>query len=179
MSVLSELDHAFDSFRSTAFRLETLAEYWADEERDDFHLFLAGEPLPERSPATDPWLARVARTTAAGKQWRRVRVVSRPLNDYLRFEFDAYPDNAKAGEEVLVADRDEHPRLAEFDQDFWLFDAGEPGEFGLLMDFDQDGRLIGLRRVTSEADLGALCRGRDVALACSMPLQQFLTTTEV
>ncbi|MGH3937594.1 MAG: DUF6879 family protein, partial [Pseudonocardiaceae bacterium] len=43
-----EFDAVFDRFHATAFRLETLPRY-ADDEDAEFTLFLAGEPLPERS----------------------------------------------------------------------------------------------------------------------------------
>lgn len=121
MSVAGELERAFEEFRSTAFRLETRALYADDLEHEDWALFLAGRPMTERSPRTEPWLKRVADTTAAGKTWRRVHVVSHPLSDYLRFEFTSYDANLAAGEDVRIADRGRHPDLRRLREDFWLF----------------------------------------------------------
>jgi len=61
-----DFDVVFDRFQVTAFRLETLPRY-ADDGDEEFALFLAGEPLPERSTRTVPWLKRIADTTLAGK----------------------------------------------------------------------------------------------------------------
>lgn len=81
---IAEFAAVFDRFQVTAFRLETLPRY-ADDEDEEFAIFLAGEPLSERSARTVPWLRRVAETTVAGARWWRVHVLSRPLTDYLRF----------------------------------------------------------------------------------------------
>lgn len=89
-----------------------------EAEDAELALFLAGKPLPERSTRTDPWLRRVADTTAAGKRWQRVHVVSHPLTDYLRFELVGYEANAEIGEDVRIASRDAHPELAGLRQDF-------------------------------------------------------------
>ncbi len=121
-----EFDAVFDRFQATAFRLETLPRY-AGDEGEEFAIFLAGGLLPERSTRTVPWLRRGADTTAAGAQWRRVHVVSRPLTDYLRFEMVGYQANVGAGEDVRIADRDTHPELAALRRDFWLFDADTLG----------------------------------------------------
>jgi hypothetical protein len=49
-----------------------------DERLRAFRLDL---PWPGRPVRADPWLRRVAGTTAAGKSWHRIRVLGRPLSE--------------------------------------------------------------------------------------------------
>jgi hypothetical protein len=166
-------DAVFDEWTSSAFRLETLDRYTVEDEAEDLHRFLTGQPLPTLTPANDPWLARVAATTAAGQRWQRVHVVG-AVTDYLRFELACYRDNVAAGEDVRIADRDDHPELADLRQDWWGFDLDIPEAFVVLMHYDADGRIAGRER-TSEPVVLARCRHqRDIALAGSMPLGVYL-----
>lgn len=173
-----EFDANFDAFQVSAFRLETLSAYSDEIEDAELALFLAGKPLPERSTRTEPWLKRVADTSAAGKRWQRVHVVSHPLTGYLRFELVGYDANAEAGEDVRIASRDAYPELAALREDFWLFDAETPEPFALLMRYDTTGRLTGYER-TTRPDIISRCRDeRDLAVARSVPLRQFAVSLE-
>lgn len=172
----AEFDAVFDRFRTTAFRLETLSRY-AGDEGDEFAIFLAGKPLPERSTQTVPWLRRVADTTAAGARWKRVHVLNRPLTDYLRFEMIGYEANIAAGEEVRIADRGMHPELVALRRDFWLFDAETPNAFAMLMHQDTVGYLLGFDIVDDSQTIEQCRRERD--LACSVPLRQYAATLDV
>lgn len=167
-----EFDAVFDRFRATAFRLETLSRY-AGDEGEEFAIFLAGEPLPERSTRTVPWLRRVADTTAAGARWQRVHVLSRPLTDYLRFEMVGYKANVDAGEDVRIADRGVHPELGILCRDFWLFDAETPDAFAMPMHQDAVGRLVSFDIVDDARAIEQYRRDRDLALAFSVPLHEY------
>jgi hypothetical protein len=79
-----EFDDAFDQFRVSAFRLETMQYYSVSAEDARIRAFREGTPRPERSVRTSPWLRRIALTTAAGKLWSRVHVIKEPLSEYLR-----------------------------------------------------------------------------------------------
>src|SRR6266545_3912509 len=84
-----EFDSYFDRFLVSAFRLEALPLYDVAAEQDEFDAWKRGEPLPERSIRTDPWLARVALTTmTAGKRWMRAHVVDEPVSDYWLVDAD-------------------------------------------------------------------------------------------
>ncbi|MEX5635909.1 DUF6879 family protein [Parafrankia sp. FMc2] len=168
-----EFDAVFDRFTSTAFRLETLDRYGSEEEDAELALYLAGQPLPEYSPRTDPWLKRVAATTVAGKRWQRVHVVSRPLSDYLRLELLGYEGNVAAGEDVRIADREADPAVGGLRRDFWIFDAETPRPFVMLLRYDAEGRLLSFD-TTADHQVVEQCRGeRDLALAWSVPLAEY------
>ncbi len=170
---MNGFDAVFNRFISTAFRLETLDWYSNEEEDAELELFLADEPLPEYSPRTDPWLKRVADTTAAGKRWQRVHLVSRPLSDYLRLEFIGYEGNVAAGEDVRIADRDADPSLAGLTQDFWLFDANTSHPFVALLHYDRAGCLVTFDTATDQRVVERCRHERDLALAWSVPLAQY------
>lgn len=80
---LTEDDWAamFDSFEKSAFRLETLPVYLAQDEYEELPRFLNGEPPPES--AENEWIDLIRSSKAAGKTMQRVHVVTPPLSDYL------------------------------------------------------------------------------------------------
>jgi hypothetical protein len=146
---------------------------YVDDEDEEFAVFLAGEPLPERSTRTVLWLRRVADTTAAGARWWRVHALSRPLTDYLRFEMVGYEANVDAGEDVRIADRCMHPELEALRHDFWLFDAETPDAFAMPMHHDTIGHLVGFD-ITDDPQVIEQCRReRDLAVALSVPLHEY------
>ncbi|MFJ6618427.1 DUF6879 family protein [Kitasatospora sp. NPDC091335] len=57
----------FETFKRTAFRLQTLAVYDVDEEREEFADFLAGKGLPAEA-SDNPWVRAM---TDLGKQVAR------------------------------------------------------------------------------------------------------------
>jgi hypothetical protein len=171
-------DRVFDAFRSSAFRLLTRYWYLDEEETEDYQAFLSGTYQPVRSYRTDPWLARVAQTTAAGRQWQRVHVIRQPLSDYMRFELGEYRANVEAGEDVRLADRDQYPELADLTEDFWLFDADTTEPHAVLLRYNDEGRMIGYERTSAPNVLGRCLHERDVALARSMPLGRYPSSME-
>lgn len=171
-----QFDEAFDSFVESAFRMETLQWYTVDSETPRIQAFLRGEPRPDRSVRTSPWLRRVALSTAAGKHWSRVHIVDLPLTEYLRYQLAGYLESAAAGEEIRIAVRRGHAELAHLREDFWLFDADTPGAFAIAMRFDGIGRPLDHERVTDPARIDAYSRARALALEASMSLNEFVAT---
>ncbi|MDR3083219.1 MAG: hypothetical protein LBV60_20275 [Streptomyces sp.] len=113
-----EFGKLFESFERTAFRLETLAMYDVEEEREEMARFFAGGDMGAEWD-DNPWVRSM---TDLGKQVSRVHVLSSPLTDYLRYELAAYPGNIRAGESIGIIDRAEQSVDGLPDHDFWLFD---------------------------------------------------------
>lgn len=158
----------------TCHRIEALDAYDVPGEAEALAAFQLGRPLPERSVSASPWLANIQRTTAAGKSWSRTRVVRWPLTPYQRFQVSyGYPPSIDAGEVIGVADRAEHPGLAELGE-FWLFDGEGPHPFAALMDYSQTGAWLGCT-VTSEQEVIARCQAQvRFASRFAVPLAVFL-----
>lgn len=156
-----DFDALFDRFRTTVVRLEALPVYAVGgAEQDRIEAWRRGEPRPERSVRTSPWLARIAVTTAtAEKTWARVRVLDEPLTDYQQYQLASYTESQAAGEAVSVVVRS--ALGFELGPDFWLFDAGHNDAYAAVMNYDPDGRWMGVDLVTDAgrvADMHALYR---------------------
>ena len=171
----ADLAACFDLFERSAFRLETLPAYAVGgAEAERLRAFQLRLPRPERSVRTSPWLARIDQTTAAGKSWRRVRVVGWPLTEYERYQMLGYQESAAAGDVIRIADRVAHPELMVLDQDFWLFDAEAPHPFAALMSYGEDGSYLGSEITAAPEDIERLKASQRLAERHSVPLQAYL-----
>lgn len=176
---LEEFNACFDQFRFDAFRLETLQAYEVDEEDASYSAWRSGRPRPDCSVRTDPWMRRIAVTTAAGKRWSRVHVVDEPLTGYLRYELVGYVEQAAVGEEIRIAPRRGNPDLAALRDDFWLFDYDDPARaFAIIMRYDGAGHWLGADRSAGPEVLDRCRDQRMLALQASVPLNEYLATLD-
>jgi hypothetical protein len=75
-----------------------------------------------RSSWWRPWAELVAEVTGRGVEVRRARIVSEPITEYIRFEYELTVANVAAGEKVRWLPRRRATDLALPGNDFWLFD---------------------------------------------------------
>ena len=81
----------------------------------------AGKPRPV--PASPAWYDLVRTHVARGVRFRRARVVSEPVSDFIRFEHEGTAGlNIAAGEEVRWLPRRRASDLCLPGNDFWLLD---------------------------------------------------------
>ena len=104
--------------RRSAAHLETRDGYTPDDPA--FAGWRAGKPAA--APAGAAWYDLVREQTARGVEFRRARIVSEPLADYIRFEYESTAFNVAAGELVRWLPRHTAPGLLVPLADFWLFD---------------------------------------------------------
>lgn len=169
-----QFDAYFDQFNESAWRLSRFQYYDSPGEEARIRAWREGQPRPDRSVRTSPWLRRVAVTTAAGKRWGRAQVVQHPLSDYVLYLMRGYVESAAAGEEILIADLAADPSLATLSRDFWMFDAASPDAFALLMHYDSANRWVGAEHTSDPAILDQCRREQSIALAHCVPLNVFL-----
>jgi hypothetical protein len=148
-----------DSFLTTyereALHLEMRDIYATDIERSRFRTWLRGEPLDPESEAEwwQPWFALMRANREAGKTLRRLRIVSEPVTDYIRFEWlDAF-NLVKAGEDVRWLPRRRASTLLLPGNDFWLFDD----ETVAFTHFSGNGEVLD-HEMTSDAGVVHACR---------------------
>ena len=67
------------------------------------------------------WLDGIRRRSAEGRTMSRVRIVSRPATDYVKFSYRNCADNIAAGEDIRYLARADAADLPPYD--FWLFDS--------------------------------------------------------
>ncbi|MGI8307792.1 DUF6879 family protein [Saccharopolyspora hattusasensis] len=158
----------FETFTRSAWRWECQAEYREPHEAEAFRQFLASE-TPDMSFTTE-WLANVRQATAAGRRFERVRVLTEPLTDYLRFEMFAASDNAAAGEDIRVMSTAAAAEYNLPDHDFWLFDD----ELVAIMHFDTHG-MIAAELVDDADTVARHRRWRGIAWSHAAPFETVLT----
>ncbi|AXE26861.1 hypothetical protein C0216_28605 [Streptomyces globosus] len=153
----------FKTFQTEAWRLETLPQYLVPQEADEFAAFKAGARFP--GPYENAWTAMV-RTRNVG----RVHIVTRPLTDYLRFEFERYYQHqAPAGEDIRILDITDRPNPLPGVQDFWMFDRSTV----VLMKYEADGTQI--ERELYEGDPAPFLAYQRIAIAESVPFLEYVT----
>jgi hypothetical protein len=157
----------FRDFARSAFRLELHQIYTMPGEADELRRFRAGERPPEGYHYG--WLDTMAEARRAGKTVRRVRVVRRPLTDYIRYEFTwGFVFNVEAGEDIRVLDLTDTPGPDLPDHDFWLFD--DTTVVKLL--YRPDGTQIG-RELLANPNLDAYLDWRDAAWQAAVPFRDY------
>lgn len=159
------LQALFDTFKRSAFRLETHQTYTMPAESENVARFLRGEPKPEGH--NKRWHEFIRDAAAAGKTMQRAKVVRRPFTDYTRCLFAwAIPGNSGAGEDYQIIDVTNR-ELSLPEQDFWLFDDSTAA----LLNFNEDGTLRDRELV--EGDISKYLHWRDVALENAVPFREY------
>lgn len=106
----------------------------------------------DRDSWWEGWHDAVRDATSRGVVVRRARVVSEPLTEYVRFEYDYAVTNLAAGEQVRWLPRRQAKDLAVPAVDFWVFDR----ELVLFHHFNGDGELLE-REYVEDGALAAWC----------------------
>jgi hypothetical protein len=160
-----DFDRLFETFTSSAFKLETLDYYDVPDEADELAAFRAGQPMPD-SWKDNPWVRGMV---GAGKMLERVHVVRSPLREYLRFELGwGYPGNVAAGERIGIIDLAEQTVTGLPDHDFWLFDDATV----YRMHYTPAGAFRGAELLDASS-LVEYSRYRAIALAQSVPFTEY------
>lgn len=157
----------FDTFEHTAFRLETRDRYNEPVEAEPLRRFFAGEP-DDREWFMD-WYQAVRRRSAVGKRMERVRVVTEPHSDYIRWEMDLGHLNVEAGEDIRYLPRDRARELELPEEDFWLFDSVKVAR----LVFGEDDVRLPTELITDPAEVVRRCHWRDVAWHYAVPLREY------
>jgi len=99
------------------------------------------------------WYELLRPVAARGVHVRRARIVSEPVSEYIRYEYDVTDGlNIAAGEQVRWLPRRRASDIALPGNDFWLFDE----RIAMLNHFSGDGESVG-HEVTDDATLIGLC----------------------
>lgn len=160
----------FTGYEMSAYRLEAQQTYASEVEDAAVRLFVAGtQPV-----MTFDWaLPKLQSQVAAGRTQTNVRVVVEPPNDYTRWELSVYPEFAAAGEDIriIAVAGDEWPDgLPSYD--YWMFDERDVWR----MHYEDNHTFAGAELLDAPAAVADHLRWRDVALARSVPLADYLVT---
>lgn len=145
MAERPSFDELFAGCRRSAVHLEMRDMYTPDDE-----MYLAWKTGDDIDPFDwlRHWYDLVAAAVARGVEVRRARIVSEPITDFIRHEYDVTPVlNIPAGERVRWLPRRQASDLALPGNDFWVFDD-RLVRFGY---FAGDGTYLGMEIVEDPA----------------------------
>ncbi|MCI3245320.1 DUF6879 family protein [Streptomyces spinosisporus] len=136
MSTVPTFEELFRDCRESAVHLEMRDSYMkSDPSYVDWTAGIAIDPAERWAD----WLALVTEATSRGVKVRRARIVSEPVSQYIRFEYEVTNGlNIAAGEEVRWLPRRRTTGIALPGNDFWLFDSA----LLLVNHFDGNGECL-------------------------------------
>ncbi len=142
------------SCERSALHLEMRDWYAADDEKERFARFLATGRRDHVAEAAErrSWLDLMRRITSAGVRVRRARIVSEPVSDYIRFEWQGAGPSVEAGEDLRWLPRRVTSAIALPGNDFWLLD----GRTAMFNHFSGDGVPLG-QEMTDDPAAVELC----------------------
>ena len=119
-----ERDKFFITFTREALHLEMRDVYAVKDEAERFARFLEKGYRDHDAEAEErrPWMTLIQDATSAGKVFRRARIISEPMTDYIRYEWEGTGSNVEAGEDIRWLPRRLASAIALPGNDFWLFD---------------------------------------------------------
>lgn len=164
-------DQFLTTFRREAVHLEMRDVYATKIEKTRFATWLGGQPLDPDAEAQwwRPWFELMARTNQAGKTLRRLRIVSEPVTDYIRFEWLDAAQLVRAGEDVRWLPRRRTSALLLPGNDFWMFDR----QTVAFTHFSGDGHVLD-HQVTTAPDVVAGCaKAFEAAWSIAIPHNQY------
>ncbi len=135
--------------------------------------FLAGEP--DDLPWMQSWLDLLQETTATGRRFARVRLVSLPLTDYSRFGVWCAQFTNAAGEDIRYLDRSQAQAAGLPNHDYWLFDSRHL----LRMHFDERDAFLGGEIIEDAAEIVKANYWRDAAWHYATRRDDFATQQQL
>ncbi|MFC9290231.1 DUF6879 family protein [Streptomyces sp. NPDC057052] len=158
----------FRGIESEAWRLETLPQYLVPQEAEEIAAFRAGKRVDPHTYSS-PYTEDLKRLRGEGKRKGRVRILTRPLSEYLRFEFSRYyAPHALAGEDIRILDVTGRENPLHGVQDFWLFDRSTV----VLMNYEKDGTQVS--RELYEGNPAPYVEYQRIAEAEAVSFQEFV-----
>ncbi|MGH3830513.1 MAG: DUF6879 family protein [Pseudonocardiaceae bacterium] len=166
-----ERDQFFTTFRREAVHLEMRDVYATTIEETRFHTWLSGQPSDPAAEAEwwRPWFKLMTRNNQAGKTLRRLRIVSEPVTDYIRFEWLDGAQLVRAGEDVRWLPRRHASTLLLPGNDFWMFDRHTVA----FTHFSGEGHVLD-HQITTAPDVVAACaKAFEGAWSIAVPHTQY------
>lgn len=150
----------------TAEHWELRDGYDVPEEADDLDRWRRGETGPD--PYRDNFRPMVAAAVARGVAFRRLRVVSVPATEYVRYEYDTTGHILDSGEQVRWIKRPDVVGLVPAN-DLWVFD----GRFVHWGFFDPANRFTGARIDDDTGAAEVICNAFDSVWSQATPHADF------
>jgi hypothetical protein len=159
------------SSRSEVIHLEMRDVYATDVEKDRFATWRRGEPLDPEAEAEwwAPWFQIMAELKARDTPLRRLRIISEPVTDYIRFEWIDAAQLVRAGEDVRWLPRRTASALLLPGNDFWAYDRHTV----VFTHFSGDGHVLDLEMTTDPAIIAACVSSFEEAWKVAIPHSEY------
>jgi len=151
----------------SAVHLEMRDAYTPDDPW--YQAWLAGDQGDFERRLVRPWLDLIRDATARGVEVRRIRVVSEPVTDYIRFEHATTSASLEAGEDIRWLPRHLATGLLLPANDYWALD-GKRVRFNY---FSGPGEFIDRRMSDDPAIVKQCCAAFEAAWERAIPHQQY------
>ncbi|GII90119.1 DUF6879 family protein [Sinosporangium siamense] len=163
----------FRRMRHGAFRLELRDHYNVPAERERWEAFQEADwarldALNRVQRAA--WMELMRSVAAAGRSVERVRVVTEPPTDYVRFELRSNSGNAEAGEDIRYLARDLAAGLDLPADDYWMFDSRQVA----IMRFGGDDVLKAIGLVDDPDIVAHYVAGRHAVWSRAVPYEEYV-----
>jgi hypothetical protein len=159
-------DSLIAGFRREALHLE-MRDVYAATDHSRFKKWLTGQELSPDDEAAwwRPWREMMSRHREAGRSLRRLRVISEPVTDYIKFEILDAAELVKAGEDVRWLPRQRASALLLPGNDLWCFDA----ESVVFTYLSGDGEVQGYELTTDPGHVGRVVAAFEAAWPTAVP----------
>ncbi len=163
-------DGLIAGFGREALHLEQ-RDVYAAADHGRFRQWLTGEPLDPAAEAEwwRPWREMMRRHKAAGRSLRRLRVVSEPVTEYIRFEWKDADELVRAGEDVRWLPRQRASALLLPGNDLWSFD----GETVVFTHLSGDGAVQGYELTTDPGLVSRCLTAFEAAWPAAVPHSEY------
>jgi hypothetical protein len=136
---------------------------------DTFAAWQAGQRI-DPAARWPHWLQLASATVARGVTIRRARIVSEPVSEYVRYEYDVTDGlNIAGGEQVRWLARRHASDLALPGNDYWLFD----NQLVQFNHFSGDGDWIDVEQTTAPATIEFCSSAFEAVWQRATPHQQY------
>lgn len=167
MAFDSEFNRAIAECERSAFHFEARDVYTPDD--PDWLAWKVGNRF-DPAQRWRSFFELMSATTARGVNVRRARVVSEPVTDYIRFEYDVTaPFNVKAGEHVRWLPRRMAADLLIPACDLWVFDS----KVVIFNHFAGDGSWLGEERRDDSALAATIAEAFEAVWERGIPHDQY------
>jgi hypothetical protein len=162
-----QLDPLFSSFQREALHLEMRDAYGTAVELPHLRKWLDGEP--DDTDWLQDWFATVRAGTAAGKSFRRARIVSEPVSEYQRWVLKDTHLYVEAGEDIRWVPRRLVSTIPLPGNDFWLFDR----EYLVFLIFAGNGLVVDYLATTDPAAIELCVRAFEAVWELSIATRDY------
>ncbi|WP_329064851.1 DUF6879 family protein [Amycolatopsis sp. NBC_01480] len=157
------------SYEQTAWRWECQGTYREPDEQRPLQAWRDGHP---DYAFLQPWLDQIRTQRAAGKRFERVRLLTDPPTEYLRWMLQLTHLNIDAGEDIRWISEGHARKLGAPPADFYLLDD----RIVATLHFDENG-VAGVEVTDDPATVAQHRRWRDIVWPVAVPHDKLAPTT--